>query len=70
MTKQLPPVNVGVDVSKDKLDVHLLERDLSLSVPNDERSIASLINRLARYRLERIVIEATGRLEHAFVSAA
>lgn len=70
MTKQLPLVNVGVDVSKDTLDVHLLERDLSLSVPNDERSIASLINRLARYRLERIVVEATGRLEHAFVSAA
>jgi transposase len=70
MTKQLPLVNVGVDVSKDTLDVHLLERDLSLSVPNHERAIASLINRLARYRLERVVVEATGRLEHAFVSAA
>ena len=31
MTKQLPLVNVGVDVSKDTLDLHLLERDLSLS---------------------------------------
>ena len=70
MTKQLPLLNVGVDVSKDKLDVHLLERDLSFSVPNQEPAIASLIKRLARYRLERIVIEATGRLEHAFVSAA
>ena len=70
MAKPLPPVNVGVDVSKDTLDVHLLERDLSFSVPNDEPSIASLIRRLARYRLARIVVEATGRLEHAFVSAA
>jgi transposase len=70
MTKSLPRINVGVDVSKDKLDVHLLERDLSLSVPNHEPAIASLISRLARYRLERIVVEATGRLEHAFVSAA
>ena len=70
MTKQLLPVNAGVDVSKDKLDIYLLERDLSLSVPNDEQSIASLVKRLARYRLERIVIEATDRLEHAFVSAA
>lgn len=70
MAKSLPLVNVGVDVSKDTLDVHLLERDLSLSVPNHEQAIASLINRLARYRLERIVVEATGRLEHAFVSAA
>ncbi len=70
MTKPLPLINVGVDVSKDKLDVQLLERDLSFSVPNQEHAIASLIKRLARYRLERIVIEATGRLEHAFVSAA
>jgi transposase len=70
MTKQLLPVNAGVDVSKDKLDIYLLERDLSLSAPNDEQSIASLLKRLARYRLERIVVEATGRLEHAFVSAA
>jgi transposase len=70
MTKPLPRTNVGVDVSKDTLDVHLFERDLSFSVPNDEPSIASLIARLARYRLERIVVEATGRLEHAFVSAA
>ena len=70
MAKQLPLVNVGVDVSKDQLDVYLLERDLLFSIPNDEQPIAALIKRLARYRLERIVIEATGRLEHAFVSAA
>jgi transposase len=70
MTKQRPMVNVGVDVSKSKLDVYLLERDLLLSVPNDEQAIETLISRLARYRLERIVIEATGRLEHAFVTAA
>ena len=70
MTKQRPRVNVGVDVSKSKLDVYLLERDLLLSVPHDEQAIATLISRLARYRLERIVIEATGRLEHAFVTAA
>jgi len=70
MTKQLPSVNVGVDVSKDTLDLYLLERDLLLHVPNDEPHISSLIKRLARYRLERIVIEATGRLEHAFVTAA
>ena len=70
MTKQRPTVNVGVDVSKSKLDVYLLERDLLLSAANDEQAIATLISRLARYRLERIVIEATGRLEHAFVTAA
>jgi transposase len=70
MTKNLPSVNVGVDVSKSKLDVYLLERDRLFSVPNDEQAIATLVSRLGRYRLERIVIEATGRLEQPFVTAA
>src|SRR6185503_19346 len=70
MTKQRPSVNVGVDVGKATLDVYLLERDRMFSVPNDDRAIAALIRRLSRYRLERIVIEATGRLEQPFVRAA
>lgn len=70
MTKQLPPVNVGVDVGKSQLDVYLLERDRLLTVPNDDQAIAALISRLSRYRLDRIVIEATGRLEQPFVRAA
>jgi transposase len=70
MTKQLPSVNVGIDVGKATLDVYLFERDRMFSVPNEERAIAALIRRLSRYRLERIVIEATGRLEQPFVRAA
>ena len=70
MTKQLPAVNVGVDIGKSQLDLYLLERDRALRVPNDEQAIASLIRRLSRYRIERIVIEATGRLEQPFVRAA
>src|SRR6185369_4542630 len=70
MTKPLPSVNVGVDVGKAQLDLYLLEREQAISVPNDEQAIASLLRRLARYRLERIVIEATGRLEQTFVRAA
>jgi transposase len=70
MTKNRPSVNVGIDVGKATLDVYLLERDRMLSVPNEERSIAALLKRLSRYRLERIVIEATGRLEQPFVRAA
>jgi transposase len=70
MTKQLPAVNVGVDIGKSQLDLYLFERDRALSIPNDERAIASLIRRLCRYRIERIVIEATGRLEQPFVRAA
>jgi transposase len=70
MTKQRPSVNVGVDVGKATLDVYLLERDRMFCVPNEDRAIAALIRRLRRYRLERIVIEATGRLEQPFVRAA
>ena len=70
MTKQRSTINVGVDVGKTQLDLYLLERDLALTVPNDDDAIVSLIRRLRRYRLERIVIEATGRLEQAFVRAA
>jgi transposase len=70
MTKQRPPVNVGIDVGKSQLDVYLLERQLALQVENSEQAIAALVSRLARYRLERIVVEATGRLEQPFVQAA
>ena len=70
MTKSRPPVNVGIDVGKSQLDVYLLERDRFLAIPNDEQAISALVSRLKRYRLERIVVEATGRLEQPFVRAA
>jgi len=70
MTKQLPAINVGVDVGKSQLDVFLLERDRALAVPNQEQALSALIRRLSRYRIERIVVEATGRLEQPFVRAA
>lgn len=70
MTKQREAVNVGIDVGKAQLDVCLLERSLTLQVPNEERAIRALVSRLARYRLARIIIEATGRLEQPFVRAA
>jgi transposase len=70
MTKQHPSVNIGIDVGKAKLDVYLLERDRSFCIPNEERAIAALVTRLSRYRLERIVIEATGRWEQPFVRTA
>ena len=70
MTKHLSPVNVGVDVGKSQLDLYLLERDRALTVPNEDQAILALIRSLSRYRVERIVVEATGRLEQPFVRAA
>ena len=62
-------VNVGIDVGKAQLDVHIYERDIAFSVPNNPSGIRKLSGRLGRYRLARIVVEATGRMEHALVSA-
>jgi transposase len=70
MTKHLPTVNVGVDVGKSQLDLFLLERDRAMAIPNQEPDISNLIRSLRRYRIERIVVEATGRLEQPFVRAA
>lgn len=56
-------VHVGIDVGKYQLDVHILERNLDFTVTNDVSGIRQLHSRLARYRLERVVMEATGRRE-------
>jgi transposase len=70
MTKPLPAVNVDIDVGKSQLDVCILERDQAFAVQNDEPAIAELVQRLRRFRLARVVVEATGRLEQPFVRAA
>ena len=70
MTKKQSNVNVGIDVGKAQLDVCLLERDIEFRVANDEDTIRVLVSKLGRYKLARIVIEATGRLEQPFVQAA
>jgi len=70
MTKPLPAINVGVDVGKSQLDLYLLERGKPITLPNQEPDISILIRSLRRCRIERIVVEATGRLEQPFVRAA
>lgn len=63
-------VNVGIDVGKSQLDIYIYERDISFSVTNDAAGVRQALGRLGRYRLERIVLEATGRYERAFVEGA
>ena len=70
MTKRNTAVNVGIDVGKQMLDVYLLERQRAFQYPNDEASIRRLVAKLKRFKIQRIVIEATGRLEQPFVRAA
>ena len=63
-------VNVGIDVGKTQLDIYIYERDVQFSVNNDTAGVRKALGRLGRYQIARIVLEATGRYERAFVEAA
>jgi transposase len=54
---------VGIDVSKDRLDVHVLPSGERFRVGNDAAGIEQLKARLAPLRPERVALEATGGLE-------
>ena len=54
---------VGVDVSKDWLDICILPGRSALRVANTTRGIWSLIARLAEYENAFVVMEATGGFE-------
>ncbi len=54
---------VGIDVSKDKLDVAVIADGEQWCVGNNETEISSLVERLKRLTPTLIVLEATGGLE-------
>lgn len=56
---------VGIDISKDRLDVHVRPVGIGFSVSNDATGYAALIARLRPLRSQRIVLEATGGYERA-----
>jgi transposase len=58
-----PSVVIGIDVAKDKLDVHAWPTRQTLQVPNTPAGIDALVAGLAPLRVSLIVIEATGRYE-------
>lgn len=66
----LRKVNVGIDVGKRQLDVHIHETDQSVCFANDATGVRQLALLLLEFPVERVVIEATGRLEHRFVAEA
>lgn len=55
--------NVGVDVSKEKLDVHVRPLGERFVIDNDSKGHAVLIKRLRGRAIARIVLEATGGYE-------
>jgi transposase len=61
--------SVGIDVSKDRLDVHVLPECLSFQVPNSPEGHDELLARLPGPGACRIVLEATGDLQRRVVAA-
>src|SRR5712691_6018568 len=53
----------GLDVSKDRLDVHVRPTDDSFAVAYDEEGLAMLVSRLGLLQPTLIVLEATGGYE-------
>ena len=56
-------VIVGIDVSKDRLDVHMLPVGDSLFVGNDHAGVDKLISRLREAKADIVALEATGGYE-------
>lgn len=56
-------VDVGIDVSKHVLDVHVLPDHESFRVDNDEEGVQQMLDRLRPHQPDRVVLEATGGLE-------
>lgn len=61
--------NVGIDVGKASLDVFIFELDQHWQVGNTADDIRRLLTTLRRFKLTRIVVEATGGYERALVDA-
>lgn len=59
--------HVGIDVSKASLDIYVLETQIHWQSENIESAIRSLVARLARYKLSRVIVEATGGYERKLV---
>jgi transposase len=56
-------VIVGIDVSKDRLDVHVRPGGSVFWVSRDGDGIASLIEQLGRFSVKAVAVEATGGFE-------
>ena len=63
-------INVGIDTGKRQLDIYIRPLGEYFTVTNDGKGVKEAIKRIAIHQPTRIIIEATGRLETAFVCAA
>lgn len=62
-------VFVGIDVAKDRLDVHVCPSGEAFAVARDSEGVAALVERLAGLKPGLIVLEATGGFETVVAGA-
>jgi transposase len=62
-------VYVGIDVSKDRLDVHILPQDEAFNVERNGKGLAALVERLKPLAPSLVAIEATGGFETTTAAA-
>ena len=57
----------GIDVSKDKLDVHILPSNLVFTVDRDRHGLAGLVRRLHKAGVGEVAVEASGDYERLVI---
>src|SRR5947209_3719670 len=62
-------VIVGIDVSKDRLDVHVLPTDEAFAVARDGEGLSELVARLKALSPGLVAVEATGGFETTTAAA-
>jgi transposase len=60
-------VIAGIDVSKDKLDIHVLPSNQTFVVSRDPRGLSSLARRLRKAGVEQVALEASGDYERIVI---
>lgn len=60
---------VGIDVSKDRLDVHVLPQGMAFSVERNGKGLAALVARLKPLAPSLVAVEATGGFEMTVAAA-
>ncbi|MDF3062717.1 MAG: transposase family protein [Microvirga sp.] len=60
---------VGIEVSKDRLDVHVFPQGIAFAVARDGKGLAELIERLAPLTPDLVAVEATGGFETVVAAA-
>jgi len=67
---KMSEIHIGIDIGKDALDICVYESGQYWQESNSEIGIRRLMNRLGRFSITRLLVEATGGYERALVEAA